>query len=570
MINLSMSAVFIIAISKAVLFLYVIGIVYLIWRKADVRIYIVFTTLALALWYMLFAWPLKTMWWGNTGDENIILASLVQVLHGNLFRDFYHAWLPPYYPPLYFWVTGSIARLFTTHAVAAAKIGVLLTLIAWFILPTAFSSIYRKITSNKEVDPIVHMPWFWFLAPLVFLWTIDFDTILTKPYEVFPALLVVLLAGLCGYSLQDERWGIGQYLFFGILGGLLFMTFYFWFFFVGAALLSMAFASPHRKRSLLRLIGVGGTMLIIASPYLVPLLLSYSRYGIENWQGHYFVPSDFATVLPWDISIRGVLALAGLAGLIFGSKRHPFVRTTLMLLIFCYLYQGIGVLQFIIGMVPVVPSKPFPFLANACLAIGAAWGACIVVQNYGHRFSSATQRSIATIVFIMFVSQMPFAGFIDSPKILMQVQSDLDHMTDASVAQAIISSVPDYLQRTWLVSDVPTVSGLVSLSYYISFNQHYSHHASQFSKRFDLIKRLSAAGTPEEFDAIIDQGSPQKIDALAFYSPSATSDYLLYFWVDNYPNGGREQIISIPRQVLQGAGWDTRYVSHDWTILTRQ
>src|SRR3989344_9453154 len=125
MIELNATAASIITLSKAILFLYSAGTLYLIWRRAGAVWHMSLTTVAVFLFYLFLSWPLKIMWWGNTGDENFVLALLTQSLHGNLFRDFYHAWLPPYYPPLYFWMTGSVARLFTVNAVHAAKIGVL-------------------------------------------------------------------------------------------------------------------------------------------------------------------------------------------------------------------------------------------------------------------------------------------------------------------------------------------------------------------------------------------------------------------------------------------------------------
>lgn len=569
MIELSTTIVSIIALSKLILFLYIAGMLYAIWQKAGPYAYAVLTALAVVLFYCFLAWPLKTMWWGATGDENLILAFLTQVLHGNFFRDYYHAWLPPFYPPLYFWLTGSIARFFTMNAVQAAKIGVVLVLAAWFVVPNILKRLYEKTTSEKAADDPICLSWFWFLVPFFFLLMVDFDTILTKPYEVLPALLVVLLTGLCARSLNAERWTVPHYLFFGIVGGILFMTFYFWFFFAFAVLLVMVLVSQTRKRSLVRLIAVGLIMAGIASPYLVPLLLSYLRYGIENWQGHYLVPDDFMFVVPVSFFVRGMIALAGLATMVFESRRSIFMRSITLVFVLCYVYQQIGALQFLSGMVPLMPLKPFPFLANASLAIGAAYGAIVLVQKYSHRFSLTTQKSIATVVFLLLVPALPFVGFIDTPKVVAQLQNDLDHTVDTSLVRAIVFSVPDYAERTWLVSDVPAVSGIVPLSYFVSFNQHYSHHAAQFTRHFDLVKRLSTAQTPEQFNATIDEGSPRKIDALALYSSSTSTDYLLFFWVDNYPNGGKEQVLSIPRHLLENPVWSEKYSSGEWMIFTR-
>lgn len=570
MTELSITAITIVAYSKAVFFIYVAGTICLLWRRKGPLEHLILTTTAVVIFYVILSWPLKTMWWGNTGDENLILAFLTQVLHGNFYRDFYHAWLPPHYPPLYFWLTGSIARLFTVNAVQAAKVGVTLVLAVWFIMSNILKRLYEKTAPNTTDDNPIGTTWFWFLSPLLFLLMIDFDAIITKPYEVLSALLVVMATGLYARSLEAARWKSSHYIFFGLVGGILFMTFYFWFFIAFAALLVVTIISKERKRSLLR---IGLTSLIIgvvASPYVVPLLFSYLRYGIENWQGHYFVPSDFATVIPWDFSTLGLIALGGLMALLLESRRSAFIRSVLIVLAASYVYQFMGVAQFLSGMLPVVPSKPFPFLTDACLAIGAAYGACRLFQTYGHSFSLTAQKTLAVIVFVLLVSGMPFVRFIDTPKILAQLQHDIDSTADTSLAHAIVSSVPDYSEHTWLVSDTPAVNGLLPLSYYVSFNQHYSHHAAQFTRHFDLIKRLAMAQTPEQFNAIIDEGSPRKIDALALYSDPGSQDYQLFFWVDNYPNGGKEQVVSIPRSLIGSPAWSEKYTSSDWSIFTRR
>jgi len=562
----STTAVSLIAFSKAIFFVYCAGTVYLLWRRAGAVAHMLLTTAAVVLFYAVFAWPLTTMWWGNSGDENLILAFLTQVLHGNMFRDFYHAWLPPYYPPLYFWITGSVARLFTANAVQAAKLGTVFALTLWFAAPLALWSLFNRSNMSKQTDETMRLPWFWFFAPFIFFLMIDFDAVITKPYEVLSALLVALFTGLLAQALSYERWTIAHFLFFGITGGILFMTFYFWLFIALVSLLAVAVFSKQRTRAVTRIISIGIIMVVVSSPYLVPLLMSYARYGIENWQGHFFVPGDLATIIPWGMSLRGLLAAAGLTSLVVTSGRSFFARGVLALFVASYVYQLAGITSLLLGMTPFVPSKPFPFLSSACLAVGIAYGACFLGERYAHRLSRAAQRSVAILVFLVLVSEMPFVTFLDNPKVLVQLQQNLDYTADAPLAGVIASFVPDYRERTWLVSDVPRVSSVLPLSYFISFNQHYSHHASQFSRRFDLVRRLSTAQTPAEFNAIIAEGEPP-IDALALYRAHGSSEYLLFFWVDHYPNGGSELTISIPRHLLESSEWLNVYELEEWSVF---
>ncbi|MEK7583778.1 MAG: hypothetical protein AAB490_00910, partial [Patescibacteria group bacterium] len=424
MLEFGTMALSMIALSKAIFFVYCAGTLYLLWRRKGAVAHMLLTTIAIVIMYVVLAWPLTTMWWGNSGDENLILAFFTQVLHGNLFRDFYHAWLPPYYPPLYFWITGTVARLFTVNAVQAAKLGTALVLGLWFAAPFALRNLFSRFDVSKQFDETARLPWFWFLAPFVFLLMIDFDAIITKPYEVLPALLVALFTGLLAHALSYERWTIAHFLFFGIAGGILFMTFYFWLFIALASLLVVAVFSKYRMRSVARVILTGVVIAVVSSPYLAPLLISYVRYGVENWQGHFFVPGDLATVIPWGMSLQGLLAMAGLTSLVIASGRSFFVRGALALFVVSYVYQFVGITSLLLGMSPLVPSKAFPFLADACLAVGIAYGACLLGERYAHRLSRMAQRSVAILVFLFLVSAMPFVSFLDNSKVLAQLQQN--------------------------------------------------------------------------------------------------------------------------------------------------
>jgi hypothetical protein len=121
--ELSLTTINIIALAKIVLLIYFGVTVFLIWKNKKPHWHLIAITTAIFAFYLILSWPLKKMWWANNGDEMFTGAFLTRVLNGQIFSDFYYGWLAPFYPPLYFWVTGTISRLFASNAITAAKIG---------------------------------------------------------------------------------------------------------------------------------------------------------------------------------------------------------------------------------------------------------------------------------------------------------------------------------------------------------------------------------------------------------------------------------------------------------------
>ena len=254
--ELSLTAIKIIAESKLLLFALIILILLIIKFKPQ-KPWLIGLLLSAAIsgFYLILAWPLKKMWWGNVGDEIFISSFLNQVLANNPLNDFFYHYLPNFYPPLYFWLTGLISRLFAQNAITAAKFGVAATLFLLFSgLYWWLKIFYQKIKNHTDKISTTANPWFWLIVPIIFFWLTNFNDILLKPYEALPALAVSLLVGMIVQAFNQEVWTKKYYLFLGISGGILFLTYYFWWFLAIPALLAAALTSKQKIKNLLRLL----------------------------------------------------------------------------------------------------------------------------------------------------------------------------------------------------------------------------------------------------------------------------------------------------------------------------
>ncbi|MFH1187835.1 MAG: arabinofuranosyltransferase [bacterium] len=563
--ELSLQTINIIAYSKIILLAVFILTILIARRKCNKPWLIsLLASIAVSGFYLVLAYPLQKMWWGNNGDEIFVISFLSRVLSGNPFNDFYYRGLPQFYPPLYFWLTGFLSMPFTKNAINAAKIGVAATFSLWFAGIYLWQKIYYKYIKQASQESIVSNPWFWTATPIILFFLLDFNDIILKPYETFSALALVFLTGMIAQEFSENKWTWKHYIFFGLSGGFLFLTYYFWWFIAIPALFVLILLSDKKRLNFFRTTCVGAIMFALSSIYLIPLFFSYLN-GTENWQAVFFIPKDFTTFLPFcDISWRTPLIIAGIIGLIICHKK-AFIKANIILLACCYGYQFISIFLFVFGKKPLQAAKPFLFLGTAAIAVGCGYLIIELWKKFILQLSKEKQNLIVFAVILLSLPYWPMAKFIDDPVAASQIEKDLQKPTRYYLAPEIKKAVPDYLDKTWLSSGVPEINAYTPLHYFLAHNPHFSHPAAKYSERLSIIKKLSQA-SPEEFKNGINQTS---IDALLLYNAKSDASYPLFLWEDNYPNGGKEARIYIPKENIEKLNWQKKYENWEWIIYIK-
>jgi len=491
-------------------------------------------------------------------------------------HDLYYDWLPNFYPPLYFWVTGTLARFFTDSAIVAHKGGVIGTTILWFVGIYYLQKLFWHKTPQavKDDDSITSSPWYWLILPIIYFLLLDFDAIVFKPYETLAALgLMIWLAGFIKFT-SHKDWPKRYYWYLGLGGGLIFLLYYFWWLIIIPVLVVLWLTGYRRQEFFKKLLIVAIIVLAVSLPFVAPLVWSYFKYGWENWQAIFFVPGDFFTFLPYqNLSWTALWWLAGLAAMIIFYKKD-IVKASLLTLIMCYLYQLVNILYFLSLGRPWQPSKPFLFLGTAALSVALAYGLVYFYNNY-IKSRAEHQRRLAVLMFCFICLPLfPLIKFIDNQGILATINKDLSAPADiSSLAHDIRNAVPDYQKRTWLSSGRPELNAYLPLSYYIANNINFSNHAARYSERLGYLENLTKALTPEDFIKMIDSGQPRPIDALLLYDDlgdSKTDAYPVYLWLDNYPNGGREQVLYLPKNLIDEKYWQKIYQKDNWLIYIKK
>lgn len=528
------------AVVKLLFYLFIAAGIFFWFKLRKPILFVILISLFLASTYLVLIYQSQLTWWGLQGDEIFVTAFLEQVASGNFFSDFFYSGLPSFYPPLYFWLVGGLAWIFGLNGIRAAQLGVTLVLFITPFLVYFCQRLYRpkkKIASWKLVIP----------TALIFV-VADWTAVILKPYEFISAVLIIFWTLFLLFELDARSLNWKKIIFYGIGGGLLFLTFYFWFFpIIFVLALFKLFTKTNIKYYFSRLTLVGILVGLVSLPYILPLLSSYFKFGSENWQAAFFIPQDLNLYLPFlNFSIFGLVAMIGVITMILYWSKVP-VKILGLIFISTYIWQFFNLLAIILWQAPFLPAKPFLFLGGATLSISAAYGFTAIISEKIK--DQKIRTALFVLAWIVLATQLLGGSFLDQPEIPEILAATKEGSREEFVNLVNqLKQVDGVENMTILSSGIPQLSAYLPLSYYISYNMHFSHPAANFLDRFRFVSNLASSDSPVDFYQKLQKSPFEKIDALLFFK--ADDYYSVHFWVDYYPFGGGEQEIKIPKDLI--------------------
>ncbi len=502
-----------------------------------------------------------TPWNQLRGDELLVAASYQRVISDGAGHDFSYPRLPPFYPPLWFYAVGGLAQAAGLDGVGAAKLGIALATVG--VLP----GVWFFWRWRREDDAVAAQPMWPLLLTVLPFATVDFPSVLTKPYEFLSAFGALLWFVSLRRRMTEGPWRWRTSLGFGVAAALLFSTYYLWF--VMVAIAAVTFAPWRHPRAWLAHLAhwgsVAGVAVVGTAWYWWPLVASYRQWGMENWQPAFFIHADFNFFPPLEFTPRSAWLWLGLLALI-RYRRRALVQPALHLLTACYVWQIVSLVATLAGDAPFQAARGFTFLGEIILAYGgayglAAWiaaappaaGMATIAAVLRERFLGPSPApSTATRFFCCWLAiavSLPFGLWLDQAATQQRINElRLAKPGAVELFTRYFRQQPAAARLTTL-SFVPPLSAYVALPQYISHNQHYSHPAANFSRRFNYLASLASAQTPQEFHRRFVQDNPyEPIQQLLLYANG--ENYELYFWLDDYPNGGREAVIRWPKRLI--------------------
>jgi hypothetical protein len=285
---------------------------------------------------------------------------------------------------------------------------------------------------------------------------------------------------------------------------------------------------------------------------------------MDNFQASYFYYAHFATFAPiTEFNFKAVLFILGLFGLII-YRQNKFIRMNLFLFLSCYLYQFFNILFFVAHGQSFQAQKAFPLLASISLSVGLAY---LLVDAGLKNYHKKYFREAAIIILILAAINMPFGSFIESKKVLKNLNNDLITPPNYQLAEIIKQNVPGYEDKIWLSSGAPEINAYLPISYYLNYNPQFSHPAANWLERFVKINKLRQAKTPEDFQKVWQAIGPEKFNAMLLYDNQASSSYSIYYWQDNFPNAGQEAKLDLKTNLISEKYWQKVFDNGDWKIF---
>lgn len=510
--------------------------------------------------YLVFAHGAQLSFYGLQGDETFVMGFLEHVAAGHFFSDFSYAALPPFYPPLYFWIVGGISWFLGWNGVQAGKLGAALV---FAFLPFA-SVVLQEYLWRGRPETERPLAWGMLFAAVAYLPVVGWENALLKPYEVFTGLLGVQLAAFF-FVRAGEKWSWRDSLLYGVGFSLLLLTYYFWGIPIAmAGLLSLVLFRISFVRRLGTYAVVGCVALFGSAVFWIPYLVSMI-HGFSAAQGTFLSAHDFDPFLPFfSRQLSSVVFLGGLFTFV-RWYRQPLMRSLGLFALIPYLWQFCGAVLFLVGKQPFLPAKPFLFFGGAAFVTAAGWGIGFLnISQIPRRVISA-----ACILVVLAATLASFGGlFVLRPEVRGALPRMRAPSAEVRQLDAFFTAHPELLAHTYLSSGLGQLSAFVPLDMFLQPTVHFSHPAARWQERFAFLEALAASGDAATFAERLQTTPWGPVHGLLLYRPDDV--YLLFFQEDAWPNGTRERIIAIPTALISDAFWQEHARLGNFFVFTRR
>ncbi|MFA7314368.1 MAG: hypothetical protein WC025_00350 [Candidatus Magasanikbacteria bacterium] len=535
-----------------------------LWKKWHPLIFLAVTGILVCISYLLLVNNLGLSFWGLRGDEVTIAAMFEMFAHGSFFSDFAFPNLVPWYPPLFFWIFAIPGRIFNWNGVLIDKVSVATTFLFFPTFVYLIQAWYWKYAKPYyEKMNIVPGQIAWMLVPLLIFVFVDWDAFILKPYEVLMAASSVMWIGFLLNDLHHNIWSKKRFFVYAISGGIIFMTYYLWLIF-GAIAIACSGLFVHKKEQwkfYSRLIVLAVVTLLVAMPFLGPLIYIYHKNGTENWSTILMSMKGLSLYVSMFqlFSWKGLLLLAGFIVLIL-YRKNIYIRSLLFLFLAGYVWQVMGWLTVLFFSAPIQEFKAFDFYHCAILAFALAFGIEQLYKYLVGKYKNIDWCIVAGTVGLIFLSvNMIFGNFVDDP--VVQARRIESRSLRTPVVQLIKFLQEDnkvFPGSKIVEPGVGEIHAFVPLNVYVYFNQHNNHPATRFVEKKYLLESLARESDSAKFYKEAREINFGPIDRFVFFRQEKDSDkYRIYLHIDDFPHGAKDETIDFYKSVFT----DEKYFS---------
>lgn len=421
-------------------------------------------------------------YWGDQAFRQAMILKLQTFGWG---VDFFYRDLPSFYPPLYFYVLSLLGKLLNVELIKLLKTG---SLLIFLFGPTVLYYLWRRIVRPAVAVVIV-----------VFAFLVSVKTItlpFTSPHAFIgnAAFIPWWLAYVEGLGGSRPMWK--HLTAAGLLGGCLFMV-YPYPFFIGGLILILR-SGPLRGWSAVSFAGgearawlSTAAAAVVSAPYWLPALVSVLRFGGKPADQEWFHAGHTGVHLGFnDFSVTGIVYLLAII-LLLRYARRPVARGLLILIGGAVTFYFVGAFLGSIDS-PVNLQKASDFLMYlAAPAIG--WVVALMLRL----LSGKSRLALLIAVLAFLLSQA--SGLHSFAQNDLVIRARKERPRDWGQDPAKIAELTGKVG----LSGVEKVFTTYPLYAFIANNQHYSHPASRFEDRYNLLALAQPIADPARMHLVL-------------------------------------------------------------------
>ncbi|PIZ95358.1 MAG: hypothetical protein COX81_00965 [Candidatus Magasanikbacteria bacterium CG_4_10_14_0_2_um_filter_37_12] len=555
-----------VAIKLFFLFFLVVSL-FFIRKKVPLWSFLLFFGVVSSASYLLLVNNHMLLFWGLQGDEITVAAMYNTFAHVGLWSDFAFHNLPAFYPPGYFWLFAILGNWFGWNGIQIAKVATATFFLFFPIVIYFFCKILEE--KKKIVDNLTYLV-FIFLAPLIIMSTLGIDLLIGKPYEIVSAVLTIFWTIALYVHILTKKLSWKEVLSFGIIAGVIFMLYYLWLVFAGMVFIIQMFFLKRTKifPYLLDLIKVALVGIIVALPFILPLVLTYINVGMESWQTAFYIPANSKLWLPITQfgSSANIILFVGFISILWYS-RETIPRLLLSFLGAAFLWWGLGLFLLLFFSTPFQEFRGFYVLSPVVVSIGAAYGISRFWQFFKEKRDIHGQQVLMFVGVLLLGAHAIFGFFVDDPIVQQNAIISKTLPENVFTLVEVLKTLPEADSLVTLHS-VPQILAFFPINHYLYFNQNNTHPAAIFSVRFATISALELATSSKEAYNIVTSAPYGPIDQFIFYKQDGL--YTLYFHLDKPIQGIEERKISFSQELFSATYFEKVYDSGHYTILRRK
>lgn len=473
--------------------------------------YSLFVSFLAAILFIIAAWMMNNTVGnlGGTGKDNYFsLAMITTFMNTWKNEDFSFVNLSSFYPYYFHYLSAKIGGLFDLSVQEIFKYSAIITIYLIILLVFLF---WRRLVDQQNA----------FVYLLASLASISLVKVFIKPYEMLTLLLIIPWWIFYLGGVQDK---LKNALAGGLIGGILFGIYYYWFFPLVLASIYLLIEKIREKKLNYFLIKYYTIFLlcffIAASAYLFPYLYEMMRFGAEPFQNRWLNVKHLDFPLLHLENYKDLTLLIGLFYLIF-RVNNPINKHLLAILISSYIWILLGSIG-IIYDTPLLHIKIY-FLIELLLNLGFfAW--ILAVARY-----FKIKEKIAHFILLIYALNPLFNEII-------QEQDSAVKKAAFLILEKKFAQNPDLIHLLEKKNILATKERMHALNpfiylHFFTENSHYAHPASLISQRLDFLNLLAQSNNQQLTTWMLRHNRFSSID---------------YLWLDkgvfrtrhdNFPNG---------------------------------